>query len=418
MSDKIQKNILWALLDKYEHSSFYRDEKLPTRRILLKLYDGGKSDFPYYDIEKSERRISVNRAVAELAELDLLSFEWMKGERDHIIAKVWLNTDRLEFAYEIAERKSKSDVVDEICVELLDMHEQVSAPWLKTFFYDAYTEVSKRRSVVSSIPADKEERNHLFKVLSAIDNMNNTELTERVFSLLCFGDSKKFERVARSRTISILRKYFECDDDTRDEDILRQVGIVKYPEQFEFCGKVSLVIETAVVNFAHLRFGSSISISDLVRGDLVISPYVKRILTIENRANYIEYIQKNKGDDELVLYHAGQYSPSKKLFFLAIKERMPEGCIWEHWGDIDYGGFTMLARLRREVLNGIKPFRMDTSELVNYKHLTASITMQYAEKLKSLITKQELQDCYDCINYLIEKKVRLEQESMLVVSAD
>jgi hypothetical protein len=61
---------------------------------------------------------------------------------------------------------------------------------------------------------------------------------------------------------------------------------------------------------------------------------------------------------------------------------------------------------------------MDTSELFNYKHLTASITMQYAEKLKSLITKQELQDCYDCINYLIENKVRLEQESMLVVSAD
>ncbi|RCX14384.1 uncharacterized protein DUF2220 [Anaerobacterium chartisolvens] len=418
MSDKIQKNILWALLDKYERSSFFRDEKQPTRRILLKLYDGGKSDFPYYDIEKSERRISVNRAVVELAELDLLSFEWMKGERDHIIAKVWLNTDRLEFAYEIAERKSKSDVVDEICLELLDMHEQVSAPWLKTFFHDAYTEVSKRRSIASSIPADKEERNNLFKVFSAIDNMNNIELTERVFSLLCFGDSKKFERVARSRTISILRKYFECDDDTRDEDILRQVGIVKYPEQFEFCGKVSLVIKTEVVDFAYLRFGSSISISDLVRGDLVISPYVKRILTIENRANYIEYIQKNKADDELVLYHAGQYSPSKKLFFLAIKERMPEGSIWEHWGDIDYGGFTMLARLRREVLNEIKPFRMDTSELVNYKHLTASITMQYAEKLRSLITKQELQDCYDCINYLIENKVRLEQESMLVESAD
>ncbi len=95
MSDKIQKNILWALLDKYERSSFFRDEKLPTRRILLKLYDGGKSDFPYYDSEKSERRISVNRVVVELAKLDLLSFEWMKGERDHIIAKVWLNTDRL-----------------------------------------------------------------------------------------------------------------------------------------------------------------------------------------------------------------------------------------------------------------------------------------------------------------------------------
>jgi hypothetical protein len=410
----MQKKILASLLDKYERSSFFTDKKQPTRRILLNFYDGGKSDFPYYDIEQSERRISVNRAVTELSELDLLSFEWMKGERDHIIAKVWLNTDKLELAYEVAGRKSKSDVVDEICLEILDMHEQVSSLWFKNFFHDAYTVISQKRSIVSSIPTDATERNHLFKAICTIDKMTGPEITERVFSLQCFGDSKKFEKAIRSRIISILRKYLECDDDTRDEDILRQVGIVKYPEQFEFCGKVSLMIEDEVVDFAPLRFGGSLSISDLLRGNLVISPYVKRILSIENRANYIEYIQKSMAGDELVLYHAGQYSPSKRHFFLAISEKMPEGCIWAHWGDIDYGGFSMLARLRREIRKEIKPFRMNTFELVNYKHLTAPITEQYAEKLKLLTAKHELLDCYDCINYLIANKVRLEQESMLV----
>jgi hypothetical protein len=414
MSSTIQKKILSALLDKYERSSFFTDKKQPTRRILLKFYDGGKSDFPYYDIEQSERRISVNRAVTELSELDLISFEWMKGERNHIIAKIWLNTDELEFAYDVAERKSKSDVIDEICLEILDMHEQVSSLCFKNFFHDAYTVISQKRSIISSIPNDKLERNHLFKAICAIDKMTGPEITERVFSLQCFGDSKKFEKAARSRIISILKKYLECDDDTRDEDILRQVGIVKYPEQFEFSGKICLMIEDEVVDFAPLRFGGSLSISDLLRGNLVVSPYVKRILSIENRANYIEYIQKSMVDDELVLYHAGQYSPSKKHFFLAISEKMPEGCIWAHWGDIDYGGFSMLARLRREIRKEIKPYRMNTSELVNYKHLTAPITEQYAEKLKLLTAKHELLDCYDCINFLIVNKIRLEQESMLV----
>ncbi|HEY5556240.1 Wadjet anti-phage system protein JetD domain-containing protein [Acetobacterium sp.] len=418
MSDKIQKNILWALLDKYERSNSFRDKKQQTRRILLHFYDDGKSDFPYYDIEQSERRISVNRAVRDLAELNLLSFEWMKGERDHIISKVWLNTDDLGFVYASAERKSKSDVVDEICMELLDMHKQVSSPWFKSYFQDAYATVSKRRSIGRSIPTDKEERHLLFKAICGIDRMNETEITERVFSIQCFGDSKKFEKSARSRIISILRTYLECDDDTRDGDLLRQVGIVKYPEIFEFCGNLSLVIESKVVAFAPLRLGSSISISDLVRGELIISPDVKRILTIENRANYFEYIQKSMTDDELVLYHAGQYSPSKKLFFLAIKEKMSKTCIWEHWGDIDYGGFSMLARLRREVLNGIKPFRMNSTELVEYKYMTASITAEYVKKLKSLTIKNELLDCVDCLDYLIVKKVRLEQESMLVKSLD
>lgn len=418
MSSTIQKKILSTLLDKYERSSFFRDKKQPARRILLKFYDGGKSDFPFYDIEQSERRISVNRAVTELAELNLLSFEWMKGELDHIIAKVWLNTDELEFAYEVAGRKSKSDVVDEICLEILDMHEQVSSPWFKNFFYDAYTVISQKRSIISSIPDDKTERKRLFKTICTIDKMAGLEITERVFSLQCFGDSKKFEKATRSRIISILRKYLECDDDTCDEDILRQVGIVKYPEQFEFSGQVSLAIEDKVVDFAPLHFGGSISISDLLRGNLVISPYVKRILSIENRANYIEYIQKSMADDELVLYHAGQYSPSKKHFFLAISEKMPEGCIWTHWGDIDYGGFSMLARLRREIRKEIKPFRMNTSELINYKHLTAPITEQYVEKLKLLTAKHELLDCYECIHYLIAHKIRLEQEAMLVELED
>lgn len=418
MSDPIQKKILNGLLDKYERSSFFRDEKLPTRRILLKFYDGGKSDFPYYDIEQSDQRISINRAVRKLAENHLLSFEWMKGERDHIIAKVWLNTDKLEFAYQLAERKSKNDTVDEICLEILDIQDQVVSPWFKTFFYDAYTSVSQKRNIIGSIPADKEERIHIFKAILAIDKINGSELTERVFSLQCFGDSKKFERAARARIISILRKYLECDDDARDEDILRQVGIVKYPEQFEFCGKVSLVVGSEMVDFSPLRFGGSISISDLKRGNLMISPYIKRIVTVENRANYIEYIHKSKLDDELVLYHAGQYSPSKKIFFRAISEMMPKGCVWEHWGDIDYGGFSMLARLRREIWKEINPFQMSTVELIRYKHLTAPITIQYAEKLRQLTTKRELQDCCDCLNYLINNKIRLEQESMLIESSE
>ena len=414
MSSTIQKKILSALLDKYERSSFFTDKKQPTRRILLKFYDGGKSDFPYYDIEQSERRISVNRAVTELAELKLLSFEWMKGERDHIIAKVWLNTDKLELAYNVVGRKAKSDVVDEICLEILDRHEQVFFPCFKNFLYDAYIAISQRRSIIRSIPSDATERKHLFKAICALDRLTGSEITERVFSLQCFGDSKKFEEATRSRIISILKKYLEFDDDTRDEEILGQVGIVKYPEQFEFSGKISLAIEDEMVNFAPLRFGSSISIYDLSRGNLLISPDVKRIVSIENRANYIEYIQKSLANDEIILYHGGQYSPSKKKFFLAISEKMPEGCKWVHWGDIDYGGFSMLARLRREIREEIGPFRMSISELINYKHLTAPITEKYAEKLKLLTAKHELLDCYDCINYLVANKIRLEQEAMLV----
>ena len=63
----------------------------------------------------------------------------------------------------------------------------------------------------------------LFKAISAIDKFDGSEYMERVFSLRTFGDSKTFERIIRSRLLSILRKYSENDDDATDEDVLKQI---------------------------------------------------------------------------------------------------------------------------------------------------------------------------------------------------
>ncbi|GHU43809.1 hypothetical protein FACS1894111_10040 [Clostridia bacterium] len=439
MSDAISRKIIVALLDKYERSIFFREKKAVTRRILLNFYDGGKSDFPYYDIEQSERRIRINGAVEELCNLQMLSFEWMKGERNHIIAKVWLNPEKLEAAYQFVGRKAKSDEIDEILSEILAVKERVLSPCFQLFLQDVYETISRKRSMVNLIPGEKQERQNLFKAICGIDEMNGRELTERAFSLQYFGDSKMFERSIKARMLRILRKYQECDDDSKDEEVLRQVGIFKYPEQFEFCGNISLVferesadfapfklddenralaIEKETVDFASLHSGGSIYIADLLRGNLVIAPDVKMVLTIENKANYIEYVRKFKKQEELVLYHGGHYSPSKKRFFLAVHKAMPRDCLWMHWGDIDFGGFSMLARLRCEVEATIKPYHMGVTDLMNYKHLTAGITEEYAKRLVQLMPKSELADCRDCLEYMLEHKVRLEQEAMLIEQGD
>ncbi|KUO70318.1 MAG: hypothetical protein APF81_06780, partial [Desulfosporosinus sp. BRH_c37] len=104
MSDKIQRQLLSALLDKYERSSFFREGTQPTRRIMLKLYDNGQSDFPQYDIEQSEKRVLVNRVVSSMAEKRLVFYQWMKGEENHIIAQIWLNIENLPMAYESVGR--------------------------------------------------------------------------------------------------------------------------------------------------------------------------------------------------------------------------------------------------------------------------------------------------------------------------
>jgi hypothetical protein len=149
--------------------------------------------------------------------------------------------------------------------------------------------LSKKRDIGNRLPEDKTAREDLFRAIQFIDGMGDSDLLERVFSIQCFGDSKKFERTVKSRLLSVLRKYLDSDEDAKDEDLLRQVGIVKYPEQFEFCGNATLSFECGAVDFSCLCYGGSVCLPDLIRGGFVIASGVDRVLSIENRANYIDY---------------------------------------------------------------------------------------------------------------------------------
>ncbi|MDA8229111.1 MAG: DUF2220 family protein [Desulfitobacterium hafniense] len=163
------------------------------------------------------------------------------------------------------------------------------------------------------------------------------------------NDSKRFEKTIRARLVRILKKYLDFDDKFTEEDLLRQIGITRYPEQFEFCGPVTISFQNGSVDFTPMRFGGTVNTNDIRRGQLHIAPHIGRVLSIENRANYIEYIYKHKNTAELVLFHGRQFSPAKRIFLKAVANAIPNNCEFCHWGDIDYGGFSMLARLRREI---------------------------------------------------------------------
>jgi hypothetical protein len=409
----IRLKLINALLDKYERSRAFRNGKAPTRRIILKLYNNGIAEFPDYNIENPEKRLIVNQAVCQLKADRIVDFSWMRGEINHIISEVWLLFERLEVAYKLAERTPKKDEIEDLCVEIEKLQRQLHLTWALDFLNDALDAIKRNQKLPVIVPTGKTERERLIKAIQFIDSMGETELTQRVFSISCFGDSKLFEQSVKSRLLSILRKYLDVRADSTEEDILRHVGIIKYPEQFDFCGEVQICFGNGTVDYAPLGLGGSIFISDVRRIAKIKMNNIARIITIENRANYFDYIQKQKSPDELVLYHAGQFSPSRKGFFLHVKNAMQKNCSWLHWGDIDYGGFSMLFRLRKEVSSGIQALRMGINELETYGRFAAPIQQSYADKLRTLLSKPELSDCCECIKYMIDNKLRLEQESML-----
>ncbi len=405
MSETLQKTLIRALLDKYERSTAYKNGTIPQRRVMLSLAGNKRSDFTVYNIEDYHKRSAVNDAVIELSRRGIVSFEWLRGEENHIIKCVWLNPDSIDEAYRYVNRMPVKAKITAIISELKRERTIVSTEWIIAFYEQTAEYLSEKLRFTAALPKSPFEREALYQMLRLIDSASFLPATERIFSEKCFGDSKYFEKHLKSTLLSILRKY--VGSDMSDAELLRFVGISRYPEPLEMRGNI-------IVNGNEMRVfekGFCLYSNEINQAQIILPPTLKMVITIENRANFFAYRQS---EDELVVYHGGQYSPAKKALFLKIAEALPTGCKWYHWGDIDFGGFSMLLRLRREILPAVQPYRMNCDELIRYRDFTRSFGDGYAERLQKLSGQEQLTDCRECLEYMEEHRVKLEQEAMLV----
>ena len=404
MSDVLEKALINALLDKYERSSAYKNGTAPERRVMLSLAGNKRSDFPAYDIEDYHKRQAINEAVTALSREGIVSFEWLRGEENHILQCVWLNPDSIKEAYRYVDRTSVKEQITAAIRELDRERALISTEWIALYYEQSVNYMRKKLRFPATLPKDKDERKALFQMLRLIDSASFVSVTERVFSEKCFGDSKYFENHLKSILLSILRKYV---GDMSDAELLQFIGISRYPEPLEMRGDI-------IVNGNEMRAfekGFCLYSNEIDQARIKLPANLKRIITIENRANFFAYRQ---GEDELAVYHGGQYSPAKKALFLKLAEALPKGCVWYHWGDIDFGGFSMLLRLRREILSLVQPYRMNREELIRYRDFTRTFADDYAERLQRLSVQEELSDCRECLAYMQEHHVKLEQEAMLL----
>jgi hypothetical protein len=414
MGNDFKKQILSILVNWYEASPAYVRKLKPIRRRMMHLHGNYKTDFVPYNIENSSVRKDVNQAVLELAGMNLIGYEWMKGERDHIISRLWLTYEVIEQIYKYLDRQPKGDIVDAVLSQLLKLRDEVNKEWAHCWLKDTYNIISRKRSIGSSLPENACERNDLLQSVVWLSKKTEIETLERIFSFQCFGDSKRFERSVKTRLVRILKKYLVNDDECTEDEALRMAGIVRHPEKFEFSGSLSIFLPNGKIDFAPLRFGGTLTIEDVQQGVITLESGIRRIISIENKANYVEYVRKNQSNDEFIIYHGGQFSPAKRVFLKAIVSAMPLTCEFYHWGDIDYGGFCMLARLRREILPGIQAWKMGKEELQQYLQYTSKFSDTYRKRVSSLLEEPELDDLYMCIEFMLESGVRLEQEAMLL----
>lgn len=398
--------ILNSLLTKYEKSKSYLNDV--NRRIIIKA-----DKIKGYSVENYEEKNLFHNIVKDLKRKHLIDFSWFKYEEENLLNEIWLCKENVALAYnEIGRKNPKQDYkIILTYLQNIEFKEQ----WINNYATDMKKYMLEKQKENILLPRDKAEE--ILIALKEIDNRKNVNhILKRSFSMKCYKDSKFFERNIENILVKIIKKYYNWDnllEELSDAEILAQVGIVKYPEVVEFSGDMSFEINGEKLNFSSQSKGSYINAYTIQKMENIELLGVNKIIFIENKANYIDYIE-NKKEDEFVIYHGGFYSPIKGKFFEKIYNVAKNKNIkYNHWSDIDIGGFKIYTRLRDNIIPDLQPYKMDKQQLIENSKYTQTIDTKYKKMLEKLKQEEKYSIFFETIDYMIEKNIRLEQESMI-----
>lgn len=401
-----KKIILNILLNKYEKSKSYLQEV--NRKIAIKCLD-----LKEYNIYNVDEKTIFHDTLKELKNKNIVDFSWLKYEENNILASVWLIKENVTLAYkEIGRSVIKSQAEESL--ELLKKYKNTfKNEWINRYINEmiSYIEITKKNNSFFNY----EYKTDIIKALLLIDK--GEEYLKRVFSIKCYNDSKYFEKNIEKHILKILKKYLETECESieiEDEQLLIQVGIVKSPEEFEFCGEIKAKVNNKTVDFGAFLNGTIIN--SLILNDIeFIEHNIKKVLFIENKTNYIDYIINKKTKDELVIYHGGMYSNRKKILFEKIYNFLSnKEILFFHWSDIDIGGFNIFLRLKEQIIPNLQPYMMDKEAFTSVNNGYLDISKEYKEKLVSMKDKERYSMFKEVINEMINKSARLEQEAFLI----
>ncbi|MCK4260277.1 MAG: hypothetical protein KAX49_14975 [Halanaerobiales bacterium] len=406
-----KKLILDKLLDKYERSKHYYGDSSIQTRVLLKF---NKKEFPQYELEDVEKKERVHGAVGELKRAGVVEFDWVKFEQGNILKSVWLVLTEVEKAYSLNQRKAKSEVVTETLSKFKKARDELSIHWMISFLDDSVLEIEANKKLPRSIPSDDELLKAILDTFHGLELKGEEEVLERIFSRKYLGGSKIFEKNVRSRLVKIVRDYYLKDDEVRTEDVLEEIGIIKSSVELLFIGPLKIDLNDKELDFTDFIYGSSMN-SLMIKNFTLTELVIKRVLTVENKATYLDLVNKGVDKDSLVIYLGGFYSPIKRLFLEKIYDycqNHDQEVLFYHWGDIDLGGFKIFKQLK-DLIPKLQSLNMDQATLEEYRNFCDSFTDSYGKQLKKLIDQEGYQEFAEVIKYMLDEGIKLEQEAII-----
>lgn len=407
--------ILRRLLKKYETSGHLLYPGKSNRRVMLQTKR--KNDFPEYDYERVSVRDDFNHAAKELEKQGVVLLEWIADRP--VLSVIALNLNHVETAYALLGRKHPRDLAQSVIETAQSALADVETPWILRWG-ESVCRTAKERCRVPAFCKDEAENlqtlKNLLNVFRCYDTLRGGSITVRAFSIRCFQDSKRFEREYQKRFLEIAREFCAelaeiCTEEERGErEQLAFLGLYAMPELYEMSGRCAIQTERGCVDLSPLYpFGIALSSTQAEFVKSFRLDGVRKIIFIENRTNYNEYLLRSIAPDEMVLYQGGFLSPSRRRLFHTLAQSAAQTDIHAFfWADIDLGGFQMFAQLQ-EIFPALLPMNMSVKDVETFRSRGLSRPHEYLVKLRNAAGQYPM--FQEVIQTLLRYGVTIEQEA-------
>ena len=409
-----QNVILSRLLDKYENSKHLSQPGVSARRVMLRVE---KKEFPEYRYEDAAVRDACNRLAIELEQKGLVTLEWVKNRP--VISGIALRLDRVMECYRQTGRTHPRALAGTVGKQIGESLAEASTPWIAAWRDCACKEAEELMKVPSCCKNGLTALQDLLAAFREYDRLNGGSITMRAFSSRCYHHTKYFEQEVRDTFLSIAKKYdpelaAACEQrEMGVRDQLAFLGIYARPELYELSGNFVVRTKAGGIDFsAAAPYGMALPstmVDSVVAMDM---KNIRRVIFIENKTNYDEYLVSEWRPEEMVVYHGGFLSPQKRKLFATISAWMPDDAEPFFWADIDLGGFRMFTQLQR-LFPGLSPLRMSGDQVERYRQSGLTRNSGYLLRLEEALKNREFPLFSDAIEKILEYGVTIEQEVFL-----
>ena len=407
--------ILTRLLDKYEKSKHLLEPGRSNRRVMLRIE---KKELPEYQHETADIRNAFNRAAQELEQEQMISIEWLKGRP--VISGIVLRLDQVECCYQMTGRthpKRQAEIVARMAQSALA---GVETPWIVSWREDLCENARCTYAVPGYCRKDTVFLSDLLSALAQYDSLRGEPVTMRAFSSRCYHNSKTFEREVRDTFLRIAEKYHRGLAETCEHtemgvrDKLAYLGVYARPELYEFSGCCTMTTQAGTIDIgAVYPYGIALPSTAVDSIEKIDLSSIQKVVFIENKTNYHEYLISELEPDTLAVYHGGFLSPQKRKLVLKIAGAACESTSVFFWADIDLGGFQMFAHLQ-QLIPSLQPMRMSGKDVALHWQNGLRRSEEYLERLRQ-IRSENIYPMFDgAMQEILMRGVTVEQEIFLL----